>query len=69
MYSETKKKIFPLLKHFYYSLNLLGFKEKVLGIELRKIMTPVSSLYDSYSLRYEIFRENQNFEHPFFYNS
>ena len=31
-----KKKIFPLLKHFYYSLNLLGVKEKVVGIEQKE---------------------------------
>ena len=43
IYCEMKK-FFPLLKHFFYTLNLLGVKEKVLGMEPRKILTPVSGL-------------------------
>ena len=38
------QKSLALLKSFFYSLNLLGVKEKVLGIDPRKILTPVSGL-------------------------
>ena len=41
------KEYFGFLKCFFYSLNLLGVKEKVLGIEPRKILTPVPGLKDS----------------------
>ena len=46
---KKKKVVFfsAFLKHFFYSLNFLGVKEKVLGIEPRKILTPVSGLKDS----------------------
>ena len=47
------------LAFFFYSLNLLGVKEKVLGIEPRKILTPVPGLKDAYSLSYAILRETQ----------
>ena len=42
-----KKKNLSLLRRFFDSLNLLGVKEKVLGFEPRKILTPVPGLKDS----------------------
>ena len=41
------KNTLAFLKCFFYSLNLLGVKEKVLGIKPRKILTPVPGLKDS----------------------
>ena len=41
------KNTLAFLKCFFYSPNLLGVKEKVLGIEPRKILTPVPGLKDS----------------------
>ena len=55
------KKASALLKHFLYSLNHLGVKKKVLGIESKKILSPVPSLKDKYSLSYDIFRETHSF--------
>ena len=56
---KKKKVVFfsAFLKHFFYSLNFLGVKEKVLGIEPRKILTPVPGLKTSFSLSYAIFCE------------
>ena len=48
---------FSLSKHFFYSLNLLGVKEKVLGIEPRKILRPDPGLYSQYFPSYDIFGE------------
>ena len=42
--SVKPMKFLAVLKSFFYSLNLLGVKEKVLGIDPRKILTPVSGL-------------------------
>ena len=53
------KNTLAFLKCFFYWINLLGVKEKVLGIEPRKILTPVPGLKDAYSLSYAIFRETQ----------
>ena len=38
------KNTLAFLKCFFYSLNLLGVKEKVLGIKPRKILRPVLGL-------------------------
>ena len=48
------------LKHFFYSLNVLGVKEKILGIDPRKILTPVPGLKTSYSLSYDFFCETHS---------
>ena len=57
---------FGLSKHFFYSLNLLGVKEKVLGIEPRKILRPDPGLYSQYIPSYAIFCESQIFRHAIF---
>ena len=41
---KIKVEIFDSSKKFFYPLNLLGVKAKVLGIDPRKILTPVSGL-------------------------
>ena len=41
---QTFSKPFALLKRFFYSLNLLSVKGIVLGIEPKKILSPVPSL-------------------------
>ena len=49
-----------LLNYFFYSLNIFGVKGKVLGIESKKILSPVPSLKDKYSLSYDIFRTSHS---------
>ena len=54
------KRTSALLKYFFYSLNLSGVKKKVLSIESKKILSPVPSLKDKYSLSYDIFRTSHS---------
>ena len=45
--TSNVKNTLAFLKCFFYRINLLGVKEKVLGFEPRKILTPVPGLKDS----------------------
>ena len=47
-------------------VRLFGVKEKVLGIEPRKILRPDPSLYSQCFPSYDIFGEPKIFRHPIF---